>query len=95
TPGWAVGEATGIAAEMARGITDTGVRVIGDLGTLSDPGRESAIGENPAAPGIPVEVAACFAAGLVEALASLPAKPARRTRVVGEIEAAVRGRAAP
>lgn len=95
TPRWAVDEACSIAAEMARGIADTGVRVVGDLGTLSDPGRETAIGENLVAPEIPVDLAACFAAGVVEALASLPAKPARKSRAVGPIEAAVRRRVAP
>jgi hypothetical protein len=36
TPGWAVERATEIAAEMADNIKGIGVRVVGDLGTLSE-----------------------------------------------------------
>jgi hypothetical protein len=90
TPQWAVRRAVQISEGMCRNIAASGVRVVGDLDSLSKPLDPSATGDNPEPVKVPVEVAACFSAGLVDHIVAVPPKPAPAHRAVGPIEEALR-----
>lgn len=91
-PGWAVDRAVSIGAEMVADIRASGVPVIGDLDTLSDPGLAPNVGDVPDETEVPVDVAGRLLAGLVRELVSVPGGPAAGGRVVGPIEAEMRRR---
>jgi hypothetical protein len=92
TPAWAVERGSAIGAEMVENIRASGVRVIGSLDTLADPALAPAVGDNPEHVEIPAEVAARFAAGLVNHLADIPGRAAPPSRSVGGIESIIRTR---
>ena len=59
---------------------------------LADPALAPAVGDNPEHVEIPAEVAARFAAGLVNHLADIPGRAAPPSRSVGDIESIIRTR---
>ena len=90
TPQWAVRRAVQISEEMCTNIAASGVRVVGNLDSLSKPLDSSATGDNPGRVEVPVEVAACFSTGLVDHILAVPPKPAPAHRAVGPIEETLR-----
>lgn len=69
TPDWALEAAASIGAEMAETIGASGVRVVGDVGLLSQ--APTPAGAPPSSPDVPPEVAARAALGIVHA-SSMP-----------------------
>lgn len=92
TPPWAVERALEVQREMVAEIEQMGVRVIGDLASLTDPALLKDVGENTPVTEVAGEVAARLTAGLVKAVAEIPRKDAGDNRVVGDLEAAARVR---
>lgn len=90
TPRWAVSRAAEIGAAMAGSIADSGVRIIGDLGVLSDESVASGVGDNPRDVPVPAHVTARFTAGLIERLDRLPADEVPESRSAGDIENSTR-----
>lgn len=92
TPQWAIDRSLEIGAEIAAGIADSGVSVLGSLDRLADPLRRPLVGAAPVVEEIPAVVAASFLAGIVIELGSVRGLPLGARRVQGPIEAAVRER---
>jgi hypothetical protein len=92
TPAWAVDRAMEIQDEMVTDIEASGVRVIGDLGSLLSRETLTDVGDNRPIVEVPPDIAARLSAGLVAAVTDIPLRPARSNRVVGPIEAAARSR---
>lgn len=90
TPQWAIDRGVEIGREMAECIAKSGVRVIGDLSSLSDARLATAVGENAEQSDVPAAVAARFVAGVASRVAELPVRPASAQRVPGPLEVAVR-----
>ena len=70
-PAWAAGQATEVAARYADEIAAAGVRVVGDLDTLTEPVR-SVSSRLHAAPAVPLDAAVQLSAGLVLAAVGRP-----------------------
>jgi hypothetical protein len=66
-PQWAIDRATEIGREVVAGIGDLGIRVIGDLDSLSRAEASRRAGDEPQAAAVPPEVAATLAMGILEA----------------------------
>ncbi|MEI7744531.1 MAG: hypothetical protein WCK58_12385 [Chloroflexota bacterium] len=66
-PRWALDRAAVVAAEMVTGIEATGVRVVGDLGSLASPVEGGAVETGAGVTGIPPEIAAGLAVGILVA----------------------------
>lgn len=91
TPQWAVDRAGALAAEMAAEIAATGVRILGDLSSLSAPPAPASVGANEEIASVPVDVAARLCSGLLTCVADVPAAPAPPARAPGPVETRVRG----
>ncbi len=90
TPPWAVERACAVAEEMVGAIAASGVRVVGDLDSLSRPPEPRDVGTNPVVDVVPPEVVARLGAGLLAAVTAVPRRDPAETRVVGPIESAAR-----
>jgi hypothetical protein len=67
TPAWALKQVAGIGAEMARNISELGVRVVGDLSTLGAGPAQGAPDAADCAPPLPAEAAAAALIGAFQA----------------------------
>lgn len=92
TPEWAVERAIRIGTEMASDVASTGVKIVGNLDSLTDSLEGSAVGDNPEHIEVPTHVATRFSTGVVERIAAVPSRPAPAARAAGPMEEALRAR---
>jgi hypothetical protein len=92
TPRWAVEACLAIQEAMVGAIAASGVRVVGDLGSLRAGPREDAVGENRPVAELPPDIPARFTAGLVALLLEVPAGFEGNGRPLGPLEAGLRAR---
>lgn len=90
TPEWAVERAMAVQREMVDAIAGLGVRVVGDLTSLTDPGVLRDVGVNDPVTDVPRDIVVALAAGLAKAVTDIPRRPSEEGQVVGPFEAAAR-----
>ncbi len=93
TPPWAVDRAHEVQREIVARLLATGVRVIGDPATLSDPELSPETGQNTPVTDVPADVVARLAVGLARTVSSaVHREETDASRTLGPIEAAARAR---
>jgi hypothetical protein len=90
TPAWAAERTRLLAEEIVAGIAESGVRVVGDLASLTVEVAPGLVGDNDPVADVPAEIPARFAAGLLQHLAAEPPEPVPEGRIAGPLETAQR-----
>ncbi len=91
TPRWALDRVLDLQGRMVEAIAATGVHVVGDLDSLRAGLADSQVGDNDPVTGLPADIPARFAAGLVRHFQDVPARPADpAARNPGDLERALR-----